>query len=84
MHELWVANASPVIALVAGHLELLSELSNQLILPEAVAAEILAGPPSDPARQTLETGWGLRKVPITIPSELLEWGWVRVKPQDWR
>lgn len=75
MSEIWVANASPVIVLAkAGHLELLNELPGELVLPEAVVAEVLAGPESDPARQALEGGWGLRQSPVAIPSELLEWG----------
>lgn len=58
MAEVWVPNASPVIVLAkAGHLELLQQLSGELLLPEAVTAEILAGPQSDPARQALEMGW---------------------------
>ncbi len=75
MSEVWVANASPVIVLAkAGYLELLRKLPGELLLPEAVVTEILAGPPSDPARQALENGWGLRTAPKMIPSELLEWG----------
>jgi predicted nucleic acid-binding protein len=73
--EVWVANASPVIVLAkAGHLDLLKDLPDELLLPEAVVAEILAGPASDPARRALEGGWGLRVAPERIPSELLEWG----------
>jgi len=73
--EVWVANASPVIVLAkAGFLELLKDLPDKLLLPDAVVAEILAGPASDPARQALEGGWGLRVAPASIPSELVEWG----------
>jgi len=73
--EVWVTNASPVIALAkAGYLELLKQLPNELLLPEAVVAEIIAGPEADPARRTIETGWGLRVSPTKLPSELLEWG----------
>ena len=50
MSDTWVLNASPVISLAkAGHLHLLYEVCREPLLPEAVAAEILAGPPSDPA-----------------------------------
>jgi predicted nucleic acid-binding protein len=73
--EVWVANASPVIVLAkAGHLGLLKQLTDELILPEAVAAEVLAGPESDPARQALEGGWGVRQAPREVSSGLLEWG----------
>jgi len=37
-------------------------------------AEILAGPPSDPARQALEGGWGKVVACPSISSFLLEWG----------
>jgi hypothetical protein len=43
--DVWVTNASPVITLAkAGYLELLTQLPSELLLPEAVAGEILAGP----------------------------------------
>ena len=41
---------------------------------EAVVAEILAGPVSDPARRALEEGWAQPLAPATISAELLEWG----------
>ncbi|MDM8007421.1 MAG: hypothetical protein QUV05_14880 [Phycisphaerae bacterium] len=51
MSETWVVNASPVIALARiGQLRFLEELASLLLLPEAVAAEILAGPDDDSAR----------------------------------
>jgi predicted nucleic acid-binding protein len=72
--EVWVTNASPVIVLAkAGHLRLLRELPDELLLPDAVVAEVLAGPPADPARQALEAGWAAPQ-PAGIPTELLEWG----------
>jgi predicted nucleic acid-binding protein len=73
--DIWVVNASPVIVLAkAGRLDLLRDSRRELLVPEAVAAEILAGPPSDPARQALEGGWGLRTAPHHIAPDLLEWG----------
>jgi predicted nucleic acid-binding protein len=67
-------NASPVIALAkAGYLRLLEELPAELLLPGAVAAEILAGPETDPARLAVHGGWGKRVEPKTTPAELLEW-----------
>jgi predicted nucleic acid-binding protein len=75
VNEVWIANASPVIVLAkAGYLHLLKELTRELLLPESVAAEILAGPESDPAQQAIVHGWGLRVAPRMIPNEMLEWG----------
>jgi predicted nucleic acid-binding protein len=75
VNEVWVANASPVIVLAkAGYLRLLTELPGELLLPDAVVAEVVAGPTSDPARRALEGGWGRRLAPAAIPAELLEWG----------
>jgi predicted nucleic acid-binding protein len=71
--DVWVANASPVIVLAkAGYLKLLTDLSKELLLPEAVAAEILGGPATDPARLALEAGWGLRIAHTAAPDELLD------------
>ena len=54
MNDIWVVNASPLIALAkADRLHLLLDLCKELLVPQAVVAEILAGPPSDPARQAL-------------------------------
>ena len=45
MSEIWVANSSPVIVLAkVGHLTLLQQLADEVVLPDAVVAEILAGP----------------------------------------
>lgn len=75
MSEVWIANASPVIVLAkAGYLNLLKDLPSELVLPEAVVVEILAGPESDPSRQAIEHGWGYRNHPSKIPPQLLEWG----------
>ncbi len=75
MPEVWVANASPVIVLAkVGYLDLLTHLSDELFLPEAVVSEIIAGPPADPARRMLEAGWAAVVKSTAIPTELLEWG----------
>jgi predicted nucleic acid-binding protein len=75
LSEVWVVNASPIISLAkAGFLDLLDKLAPKLIVPEAVASEVLAGPEMDPARKTLETGWGNRASPRVIPERVLEWG----------
>ena len=55
MSDTWVVNASPVIALAkVDQLHLLHDLCEELLIPEAVVAEIRAGPPSDPARRAVE------------------------------
>jgi predicted nucleic acid-binding protein len=54
MPERWVVNASPLILLAKiDHQHLLSQLADELIVPQAVVDEINAGPHDDPARQFL-------------------------------
>jgi predicted nucleic acid-binding protein len=73
--EIFVVNASPVITLAkAGHLALLTDLADAVLLPDAVVVEVLAGPKSDPARQALEGGWGTRVPVSSMPAVVLEWG----------
>ena len=75
MADIWVVNASPVIALAAVGLErLLTDLSQSVLVPEGVVAEILAGPPNDAARKLLESGWGQTTAPKLIPETVVEWG----------
>lgn len=75
MSEVWVANASPIIVLArCSHLDLLTELSREVLIPQAVVDEIVSGSPADPARQLIESGWGARAVPRLVSPELLEWG----------
>jgi len=51
-----VVNASPLIFLAKiNQLSLIKKLSDKTVIPRAVAAEILRGPESDPARQWLQT-----------------------------
>jgi predicted nucleic acid-binding protein len=70
-----VANASPIIVLAkAGCLELLDQPEFQLLVPDVVVREVLAGPPSDPARRALEAGWGSRVEPGPVPLAVVEWG----------
>ncbi len=73
MADAWVVNASPLIAL--GHarkLELLQALASLLVVPVAVADEILAGP-EDPAHVALASGWGSRRH-AKVPGSVAEWG----------
>lgn len=75
MGDAWVVNASPVITLAkAGYLHLFNQLSPDILIPEPVIEEILAGPPSDPARKAIESGWGNSVSPGPIPGRVLEWG----------
>jgi predicted nucleic acid-binding protein len=68
-------NASPIITLAkVGQLGLIEKLASPAIVPEAVAAELLAGPQGDPARVALEGNWGRRLSPQQIPPRVLEWG----------
>lgn len=74
MAEVWVVNASPVIVLAkVDRLDLLTGLAQEVLLPAAVVDEILAGPPTDPARRVLDSGWGRRVVAHQPPPAILEW-----------
>ena len=56
MAEQWVLNASPLIVLAKiNHQHLLIQLAEEIAIPQAVLAEINAGPTGDPARQFLAT-----------------------------
>ena len=57
--DIWVVNATPLIVLAkAALLHLLSDSCRELLVPEAVVADALAGPSADPARQALQRGFG--------------------------
>jgi predicted nucleic acid-binding protein len=69
-----VVDASPLIALAKiDCLDFLSTLAQQVIVPNEVAAEIIAGPKDDPARLAVEAGWGERRALSAVPSAVLEW-----------
>jgi predicted nucleic acid-binding protein len=74
MTERWVLNASPLIVLaIAGFEDLIRQLADEVIVPRAVAREILAGPADDRARVQIASGaWLLGDTPST-PAELLAW-----------
>jgi predicted nucleic acid-binding protein len=73
--ERWVVNASPLICLAkAEHLDLLTRLADEVLLPPAVIREVLAGPASDPARQALQHRWGKPTPPVLPVPTVLEWG----------
>ncbi len=51
----WVINASPLILLAkVGQTDLLAKLTTELIVPDQVAREIMAGPVEDPSVDWLE------------------------------
>ena len=81
----WVVNASPVITLAkAGHLALLTALATEVLLPEAVVAEVLAGPVTDPARQAIEGGWGTRVTVPQVPVAVLNGALGAGEPRSWQ
>ena len=72
--ENWVLNASPLILLAQiGQLHLIAALAEAAIVPEAVVAEILAGPVDDPARRWIEAGSLRAAANISALPELQAW-----------
>lgn len=75
MTDVLVVNASPLIILAkAGHLDVLERSAPSIFVPDAVRAEILAGPPGDPARAAMSQSWGRPFSVPRVPAEVLEWG----------
>jgi predicted nucleic acid-binding protein len=73
MSERWVVNASPLILLAKiGHHHLLSQLPDELIVPQAVVDEINAGPLTDAARQLLADS-PLPLLPVVADPMVLTW-----------
>lgn len=72
--EKWVVNASPVIALGrVGQIEILTQLPQRVVMPQAVKEEILAAPAGDPARDAVERGlFDVIETPPT-PPEIAAW-----------
>jgi len=55
--ENWILNASPLIVLARiGREDLILNQADQVVVPQAVATEIEAGPTRDPARRILAAG----------------------------
>lgn len=75
MSRCWIANASPLILLgKVGRLSLLSDLADQILIPERVAAEV--GAQSDGERSLAEIARhdGFRVVPSTpVPPAIEAW-----------
>lgn len=74
MPERWVLNASPLIVLSRVNLGTLPlVLADQVLVPDAVASEVLAGPNRDPARRMMAAGtYDVIEIPSALP-ELLAW-----------
>jgi predicted nucleic acid-binding protein len=74
MSDPWVVNASPLIVFgKIGQLDLLNQLSKDIVVPSAVANEIKAGPENDAARLAIEGGM-FRLVEAQEPTpELAAW-----------
>jgi predicted nucleic acid-binding protein len=74
MSDRWVVNASPLIVFgKIGQLDLLAQLANEIIVPQAVANEIVAGPENDAARLAIEAE-RFRLIDVQEPTpELAAW-----------
>lgn len=68
-------DASPLIFLArAGHLELLRDAAEEVVVPDLVAREINARGSEDPtARALMESPWLLRAGAIAIPTSVAAW-----------
>ena len=74
MPDVLIVNASPLILLAkTNRLQLLTEMANEVVVPEGVAAEVLSAETNDPARIALETGSGERCDEGAIPQSVLDW-----------
>jgi len=74
MSDRWILNASPLIVMgKIGQLDIFASLAQEVIVPQAVAEEIKAGPESDAARLAIESG-KFQIIPSLEPtSELAAW-----------
>lgn len=75
MTERWIINASPLIVLAkVKQTTLLSDLTDEAVIPRIVVDEIMAGPDDDPARIWLARQKQLAIVDVPdIPAELSAW-----------
>lgn len=73
MPERWVINASPIIVLAKiDSLDLITQLADEIIVPQAVVDEINAGPEDDPARSFLASS-PLPVVDVSAHPTILGW-----------
>ncbi len=74
MAERYVADASPLIVLAhIGRADLMLELGEQLVVPAAVAEEVAAAPPADPARRWLDAAALEVEPPRPVPQRIAAW-----------
>jgi len=74
MPRRWIVNASPIVTLSkAGHIGLLRATAESMSIPEAVAREIAAASPNDPARIWIETDGAACICPATVDPRVAEW-----------
>ena len=73
MPERWVINASPIIVLAKiDSLDLITQLADEIIVPQAVVNEINAGPEGDPAKVFLASApWPV----VDAPAHPVVLGW---------
>jgi predicted nucleic acid-binding protein len=70
-----VVDTSPLVVLSkVGRLDLLRDFAKALVVPSAVADEILAGPGKDPARIALESGRFGEPIHVDVLPMVMEWG----------
>ena len=83
MNRRWIVNASPLILLgKIGHIALLSELADELIVPEAVAREVRAKPNGERALVEVASLLGARiEVEVPVSSEVVAWNLGRGESQ---
>ena len=75
MSNKWVVNASPLILLAKiNQLTLLTQLTDELVIPESVVKEINVGAANDPARTWLQAD-GKRWIRPNAPAELALAAW---------
>ena len=75
MSSRWIANASPIIVLARlGEADLLLRLPSELVIPAAVAAEVVAGPADDPGRLWLAgPGRDAVRDDAAVPPSIAAW-----------
>lgn len=71
----WVCDASPIILLAkTDRADLLTALSDELVIPEAVEREVASGPEGSPARHWLRTHRSQYGHPsVSVVSEVASW-----------
>ena len=75
MPERYIVNASPLIVLAkAESLDLLRVPGAEVLVPQAVADEVMRGPATDPARRALQESWGGQPVEVAPESLVVECG----------